>query len=138
MALSKEQRERMTRKALRMQEKRGQRKSVLEPYKDWIQEMIGEQGITFRVLTQVLASECGIKISEQSLNEWYHRHIGRPPRTRKTAASEKRDAAKAGSGQAKTDSAGTGSTQTRPAKKPARKKKQPNLDYNQPDDWKIT
>jgi hypothetical protein len=134
MALSKEQRERMTRKALQMQETRGQRKSVLEPYKDWIREMIAENGITFRVLTQVLASECGIKISEQSLNEWYHRHIGRPPRTRNTAGTGKKAGTKRGQSEAGEEPV---TAQKKPAAKTARKRKKPNLEYNQPDDWKI-
>lgn len=84
MALTKEERDRLTLKALQLQQKTRQRKSVLEPYKEWIREMIEQRDMTFKILTHVLQTECGIKITEQSLNEWYRRHIGKPPRSRGT------------------------------------------------------
>ncbi len=129
MSLSKEQRERMTRKALEMQQKNGQRRSVLAPYRDWIREMIEDQGITFKVLTQVLATECGIRITEQSLNEWYHRHIGKPPRSRRPAREKAPQQKSAGKTSTRTAKNGQG--------EPSKRRPKPNLDFNQPDDWKI-
>lgn len=92
MALTKEERDRLTLKALQLQKKTRQRKSVLEPYKDWIRDMIETRDMTFRILTNVLQTECDIKITEQSLNEWYRRHIGKPPRSRSTGKRTSRQA----------------------------------------------
>ena len=149
MALTKEERDRLTLKALQLQQKTRQRKSVLEPYKDWIRDMIETRDMTFRILTHVLQTECGIKITEQSLNEWYRRHIGRPPRSR---ASGKRGPRSVEEETHELEPLMAASTPRRPpvavpapvplpapapatagkAAKPAKR-----LEYNSPDEWSL-
>lgn len=153
MALTKEERDRLTLKALQLQQKTRQRKSVLEPYKDWIRDMIETRDMTFRILTHVLQTECGIKITEQSLNEWYRRHIGRPPRSRASGkrgprmVEEETDAESseelplmAVSAPRRTPNTAAAAlaprsapAQAAPAKTPAKKR----LEYNSPDEWSL-
>lgn len=147
MALTKEERDRLTLKALQLQKKTRQRKSVLEPYKDWIRDMIETRDMTFRILTHVLQTECEIKITEQSLNEWYRRHIGKPPRSRSSGKRGPRQAQDEASNSAQAEAVhelepllarrpATPASEPAPAKtaaKPGSKR----LSYNSPDQWSL-
>ncbi len=122
--LTEQERDRLTARALEMQQNVRKRRSKLEPYKEWIREMIEKQGITFRVITQVLEKECQIKITEQSLNEWYHRHIGPPPRGRGGKLKAK----------TKTAAGMNGNRNGHPDRQNPRRSR---LNYSSPEDWKI-
>lgn len=137
MPLTKEERERLTLKALQLQKKSRQRKSVLEPYKEWIREMIEQRDMTFRILTHVLHTECGIKITEQSLNEWYRRHIGRPPRSRATGKRTSRTETPVEELKELQSARGRGNVATPSKEAPAPAPPRKRLDYNSPDAWSL-